>query len=155
MDWIKASIKGDFFTNEFGQLEGLKVRAQWDPQITKAMTFLPEARALVRSHQVLPEASHHRQSLAHQLSHTLYHNLPARSPQLKGGLTASLPSYIAAKPVKILVFRPFQLLDITASSLSRWYPTISGINPLFPLGPHLGQQHILPARARMSPPGIC
>jgi carboxyl-terminal processing protease len=47
LDWIKASIKSDFFTNQFGQLEGLKVRAEYDPQINKAMTFLPEARALV------------------------------------------------------------------------------------------------------------
>ena len=27
-------------------MEGLKVRALWDPQINKAMTFLPEALAL-------------------------------------------------------------------------------------------------------------
>lgn len=47
LDWMKESIKSDLFTTQFGQLEGMKVRAQWDPQINKAMTFLPEARALV------------------------------------------------------------------------------------------------------------
>jgi len=45
-DWVKANIKADLFTSQFGQLEGLKVRAQADPQIVKALTFLPEALAL-------------------------------------------------------------------------------------------------------------
>ncbi len=46
IDWIKASIKSELFTSQFGQNEGLKVRAQWDPQINKALTFMPEAQAL-------------------------------------------------------------------------------------------------------------
>jgi carboxyl-terminal processing protease len=45
-DWIKTSIKSELFTSQFGQLEGLKVRADWDPEITKALTFIPEAQAL-------------------------------------------------------------------------------------------------------------
>ena len=45
-DWVKASIKAEIFTSQFGQLEGLKVRAQWDPQIAKALTFMPQAQAL-------------------------------------------------------------------------------------------------------------
>jgi len=45
-DWIKQSIKSELFTSQFGQLEGLKVRAEWDPQIAKAVTFLPEAQTL-------------------------------------------------------------------------------------------------------------
>jgi carboxyl-terminal processing protease len=45
-DWVKESIKSDLFTSQFGQLEGLKVRAQWDPQIVKAIGFLPQAQAL-------------------------------------------------------------------------------------------------------------
>jgi carboxyl-terminal processing protease len=44
--WIKESIKSELFTSQFGQLEGLKVRAEWDPQIAKAVTFLPEAQTL-------------------------------------------------------------------------------------------------------------
>jgi carboxyl-terminal processing protease len=45
-DWLKTSIKSELYTSQFGQLEGLKVRAEWDPQIAKAVTFLPEAQAL-------------------------------------------------------------------------------------------------------------
>jgi carboxyl-terminal processing protease len=47
LDWIKSNIKAELFTSQFGQLEGLKIRAQADPEIIKATTFLPEAMALV------------------------------------------------------------------------------------------------------------
>ena len=43
---IKTSIKSELFTSVFGQTEGLEVRADWDPQIAKALTFLPEAQVL-------------------------------------------------------------------------------------------------------------
>jgi len=46
LDWVKTSIKSDLFTSQFGQLEGLKVRADWDPEITKALGYIPEAQAL-------------------------------------------------------------------------------------------------------------
>jgi carboxyl-terminal processing protease len=46
LDWIKTNIKAEIFTSQFGQLEGLRVRAQADPEIAKATTFLPEAMAL-------------------------------------------------------------------------------------------------------------
>jgi carboxyl-terminal processing protease len=46
IDWIKSSIKAELFTSQFGQAEGMKVRAEWDPQINKALTFMPEAQAL-------------------------------------------------------------------------------------------------------------
>lgn len=56
MDWIKASIKAELFTSQFGQLEGLKVRADWDPMISKGITLLPQAQALMdHSKQVLAE----------------------------------------------------------------------------------------------------
>lgn len=45
-DWIKGNIKAELFTAQFGQLEGLKVRVESDPEIGKAVTFLPEALAL-------------------------------------------------------------------------------------------------------------
>lgn len=45
-DWVKADLKASLFTYEFGQLEGIKVIDQYDPEIVKAMTFLPEAMAL-------------------------------------------------------------------------------------------------------------
>ena len=46
IDWVKASIKAEIFTSQFGQLEGLKVRAEWDPTLTKALTYMSEAQAL-------------------------------------------------------------------------------------------------------------
>jgi carboxyl-terminal processing protease len=46
LDWVKESIKSELFTSQFGQLEGLKVRAEWDPQIAKAIDYLPAAQAL-------------------------------------------------------------------------------------------------------------
>ena len=46
IDWVKSSIKAELFTSQFGQAEGMRVRADWDPQIKKALTFMPEALAL-------------------------------------------------------------------------------------------------------------
>ncbi|MHB1023254.1 MAG: S41 family peptidase [Acidobacteriaceae bacterium] len=46
LDWIKASIKSEIFTSQFGQTEGLKVRADWDPMINKAIGYMPQAQAL-------------------------------------------------------------------------------------------------------------
>jgi carboxyl-terminal processing protease len=46
LDWVKFAIKKELFTSQFGQIEGLKVSAEWDPQINKAITFLPEAENL-------------------------------------------------------------------------------------------------------------
>jgi carboxyl-terminal processing protease len=45
-DWVKESIKSELFTSQFGQLEGLKIRAEWDPQIAKAASYMPQAQAL-------------------------------------------------------------------------------------------------------------
>ncbi len=46
IDWVKASIKESLFTSQFGQLEGAKVHTQWDPQVEKALNYLPQAQAL-------------------------------------------------------------------------------------------------------------
>jgi carboxyl-terminal processing protease len=45
-DWLKAAIKDKIFTIQFGQSQGLRTIADWDPEIQKALTFLPEAQAL-------------------------------------------------------------------------------------------------------------
>src|SRR6267378_3628089 len=45
-DWVRYSIKSEVFVDQFGQDEGLKVRAENDPQIIKALELLPQARAL-------------------------------------------------------------------------------------------------------------
>jgi carboxyl-terminal processing protease len=46
MPWIKANIKAEIFTTQFGEEEGLKIRANWDPMISKALDYLPQAQAL-------------------------------------------------------------------------------------------------------------
>jgi carboxyl-terminal processing protease len=45
-DWIRSNIKSEIFIDAFGQEEGLKVRAEADPQVQKALELMPEAKAL-------------------------------------------------------------------------------------------------------------
>jgi len=47
LDWVKASIKQQLFTTQFGQNEGFKVEVESDPQVLKALSFLPQAQALL------------------------------------------------------------------------------------------------------------
>jgi carboxyl-terminal processing protease len=61
MDWLKVSIKEKIITYEFGQLQGLRTLAEWDPMIQKALTYMPEAQALEQhAHQVLAEKAQAR-----------------------------------------------------------------------------------------------
>jgi carboxyl-terminal processing protease len=46
LDWIKSNIRAELFTSQFGQAQGLQVRAETDPEINKAVTYMPEAMAL-------------------------------------------------------------------------------------------------------------
>jgi carboxyl-terminal processing protease len=46
MDWMKDRIKDKILTIQFGQMQGLKAHADWDPEIQKALSFMPEAQAL-------------------------------------------------------------------------------------------------------------
>jgi len=55
-DWVKTRIKEKIVTIQFGQLQGLRTLADWDPEIQKAVTFLPAAQALEdNAHKVLTE----------------------------------------------------------------------------------------------------
>jgi carboxyl-terminal processing protease len=45
-DDIRTDIKSDLFTSQFGQTRGMQVRVENDPQIAKALTYMPEAQAL-------------------------------------------------------------------------------------------------------------
>ena len=45
-EWIRANIKAEIFISEFGQEEGLKVRAQTDPQVLAALNDLSKAKEL-------------------------------------------------------------------------------------------------------------
>jgi carboxyl-terminal processing protease len=58
---LKASIKDKIIAIQFGESEGLRVRADWDPMIQKALTFLPEAQALEdNAHKVLTQKAQAR-----------------------------------------------------------------------------------------------
>src|ERR1700694_5018336 len=45
-DWLRSNIKSELFVDPFGQEEGLKVRAETDPDVMKALDLMPQARAL-------------------------------------------------------------------------------------------------------------
>jgi carboxyl-terminal processing protease len=45
-EWLRSNIKSELFVDSFGQEEGLKVRAETDPEVMKALELLPQARAL-------------------------------------------------------------------------------------------------------------
>jgi carboxyl-terminal processing protease len=56
LDWVKIGIKEKIFTIQFGQQRGLRAHVEWDPEIQKALNFLPEAQALEdNAHKVLTE----------------------------------------------------------------------------------------------------
>src|ERR1041384_3033850 len=46
LDWTKSNIKSELFIAEFGQQEGLKVRAETDPQVIDGLKYLPKAKEL-------------------------------------------------------------------------------------------------------------
>jgi carboxyl-terminal processing protease len=48
-DWVRSSIKSELFVDAFGQEEGLKVRAETDPEVVRALDLLPQARALAEN----------------------------------------------------------------------------------------------------------
>ena len=48
-DWIKSNIKSEIFVDAFGQDEGLKVRAESDPEVVKGLELLPQAKALAEN----------------------------------------------------------------------------------------------------------
>ena len=48
-DWVKMNIKSELFVAEFGQQEGLKVRAETDAQVLKALDLLPQAKQLAEN----------------------------------------------------------------------------------------------------------
>jgi len=55
-DWLKINIKDKIFTVQFGYTQGLRTQADWDPEIQKALSFLPEAQALEdNAHKVLTQ----------------------------------------------------------------------------------------------------
>jgi carboxyl-terminal processing protease len=47
--WVASHIKAELFVSEFGQQEGLKVQAETDPQVLKALELLPQAKELAEN----------------------------------------------------------------------------------------------------------
>lgn len=45
-DWVRSSIKSEIFVDAFGQEEGMKVRAETDPEVLKGLDLMPEAKQL-------------------------------------------------------------------------------------------------------------
>src|SRR6201981_1755366 len=45
-DWLRSNIKAEIFVDAFGQDEGMKVRAESDPEVVKGLELLPQAKAL-------------------------------------------------------------------------------------------------------------
>jgi len=48
-DWIRSNIKAELFINEFGQQEGMRVHAESDPEVQKALDLLPQAKQLAEN----------------------------------------------------------------------------------------------------------
>jgi carboxyl-terminal processing protease len=48
-DWVRSNIKAELFVNEFGSQEGLKVHAETDPTVQKALDLLPKAKELAEN----------------------------------------------------------------------------------------------------------
>lgn len=45
-DWVRSNMKSEIFIDAFGQDEGLKVRAETDPEVVKALDLMPQAKQL-------------------------------------------------------------------------------------------------------------
>jgi len=48
-DWVRSNIKAEMFISEFGQQEGMRVRAETDPNVIKALDLLPKAKELAEN----------------------------------------------------------------------------------------------------------
>ncbi len=60
-DWLKAQIKKDIVTIQFGQQQGWQTYYGSDPLVQKALSFMPEAQALENNaHKVLAEKAQAR-----------------------------------------------------------------------------------------------
>jgi carboxyl-terminal processing protease len=60
-DWVRSNIKAEIFTSEYGQEQGQRVRAETDPQVLKALEFLPKAKELAdNAHRIVAERTQAR-----------------------------------------------------------------------------------------------
>jgi carboxyl-terminal processing protease len=61
MSWLKMSIRSEIMTSQFSEQEGLRVRANWDPMIAQALTYMPQAASL---EQTAEKVDAHKQTTA-------------------------------------------------------------------------------------------
>jgi len=48
-DWVRSSLKSEIFVDAYGQEEGMRVKAETDPEVLKGLDLLPQARALAEN----------------------------------------------------------------------------------------------------------
>jgi carboxyl-terminal processing protease len=48
-EWVRSTIKSEIFVDAYGQEEGMRVKAETDPEVLKALDLLPQARALAEN----------------------------------------------------------------------------------------------------------
>jgi carboxyl-terminal processing protease len=48
-EWVRASIKSELFVGAFGQQEGMRVQAEADPTVLKALELMPKAKELAEN----------------------------------------------------------------------------------------------------------
>ena len=46
---MRSNIKSEIFVNAYGQEEGLKVKAEADPEVLKGLDLLPQAKQLAEN----------------------------------------------------------------------------------------------------------
>ena len=64
-DWLKTNIKAELFISAFGQQEGMKVRAEGDPNVMKSLDLLPKAKELAdNARKIIAERNNARISAA-------------------------------------------------------------------------------------------
>lgn len=62
-DWVRSNIKAELFISAFGQQEGLRVRAEGDPNVVKSLDLLPKAKELAdNARKVIAERNNARMS---------------------------------------------------------------------------------------------
>jgi carboxyl-terminal processing protease len=46
---VRSSLKSEIFVDAYGQEEGMRVKAETDPEVIKGLELLPQARALAEN----------------------------------------------------------------------------------------------------------
>jgi carboxyl-terminal processing protease len=48
-DWVRNNIKSEVFVDAYGQEEGLKIKAEGDPEVIRGLELLPQAERLAET----------------------------------------------------------------------------------------------------------